>query len=47
MENKVIIIRNVPGELHAKLRMLAFAKGISLNALLIEIAAKTVKEAGR
>lgn len=47
MDPKAIIIRNVPGELHAKLRMLAFAKGISLNALLIEIAAKAVKEEGK
>lgn len=47
MDPKTIIIRNVPGELHAKLRMLAFAKGISLNALLIEIATKAVKEEGK
>jgi predicted HicB family RNase H-like nuclease len=47
MDPKTIIIRNVPGELHAALRMLAFQRGISLNALLIEIAAKTVKEGGK
>ena len=37
MKNKTIMIRNVPGDLHGQLRIMALKRGISMNSLLIEM----------